>query len=629
MCLEAARNTTWDPVCANDGQTFQNFLAFQCYVRFFRARGLSVRRGACSNQPVPDYCMFSFVVWRQVCGADNVTYSSPWELMCNAQRTRVPNHVEYDGPCRLRCAMSLVYDPICGSDGVDYPNPEALRCAAQRNPGLQAARRGPCAPEAPVAACRTMARARSRESPVCASNGVTYPSHAHVLCLREYNPKLRILHDGPCRMEDVDTRPLDIVRLCHYADHTALWMPLCASDGRTYPNLFVLKCAQARLLMPKDVTVERAGECEASEGQTRAPEDEDEDACQRAAAEPRVIDRPLFCANDGRTYYNHRHYACAVQRDGDWFPYHILRLNMPCEAADTPCERLRLMPDALHVDPVCANDGITYASPLALMCAMANNEGEPLLPLSLARTRLVPVRTRRPPCARTTASPTPARSRSCAPWPTTKVSPSYPSLSHARAWCLCARVDPVCASDGITYASPLALMCAMANNEGLKRHHRGQCLSESEEEGGHGHNHGGGGGHQGGDAGSQGGNNSNNGNGGSDPGGNSNGNGGGDGGTPGDNTGAGSGGTDAGGDDYDDNQEAGGNGTNQSQNQEPQGPPGSEGAPESTESPETSGSPGSSGSPEPEGSQEPQPKPPAENPRKDDAEELDLSREPR
>ncbi|GLH13834.1 Uncharacterized protein GBIM_18320, partial [Gryllus bimaculatus] len=61
--------------------------------------------------------MFSFVVWRQVCGADNVTYSSPWELMCNAQRTRVPNHVEYDGPCRLRCAMSLVYDPICGSDG--------------------------------------------------------------------------------------------------------------------------------------------------------------------------------------------------------------------------------------------------------------------------------------------------------------------------------------------------------------------------------------------------------------------------------------------------------------------------------------------------------------------------------
>ncbi|KAK7789399.1 hypothetical protein R5R35_010262 [Gryllus longicercus] len=538
MCLEAARNTTWDPVCANDGQTFQNFLAFQCYVRFFRARGLSVRRGACSNQPVPDYCMFSFVVWRQVCGADNVTYSSPWELMCNAQRTRVPNHVEYDGPCRLRCAMSLVYDPICGSDGVDYPNPEALRCAAQRNPGLQAARRGPCAPEAPVAACRTMARARSRESPVCASNGVTYPSHAHVLCLREYNPKLRILHDGPCRMEDVDTRPLDIVRLCHYADHTALWMPLCASDGRTYPNLFVLKCAQARLLMPKDVTVERAGECEASEGQTRAPEDEDEDACQRAAAEPRVIDRPLFCANDGRTYYNHRHYACAVQRDGDWFPYHILRLNMPCEAADTPCERLRLMPDALHVDPVCANDGITYASPLALMCAMANNEG-------------------------------------------------------------------------------------------LKRHHRGQCLSESEEEGGHGHNHGGGGGHQGGDAGSQGGNNSNNGNGGSDPGGNSNGNGGGDGGTPGDNTGAGSGGTDAGGDDYDDNQEAGGNGTNQSQNQEPQGPPGSEGAPESTESPETSGSPGSSGSPEPEGSQEPQPKPPAENPRKDDAEELDLSREPR
>jgi len=47
-----------------------------------------VRRGACSTNPEPDHCVLSFVVWRQVCGFDNVTYSSVWELMCVAQRQR-------------------------------------------------------------------------------------------------------------------------------------------------------------------------------------------------------------------------------------------------------------------------------------------------------------------------------------------------------------------------------------------------------------------------------------------------------------------------------------------------------------------------------------------------------------
>lgn len=35
ICLEAAKNITYDPLCASNNQTFQNFMAFQCYARYF------------------------------------------------------------------------------------------------------------------------------------------------------------------------------------------------------------------------------------------------------------------------------------------------------------------------------------------------------------------------------------------------------------------------------------------------------------------------------------------------------------------------------------------------------------------------------------------------------------------
>jgi hypothetical protein len=46
----------------------------------------------------------------------------------------IGNSVQYEGPCRLQCPVSLTYKPVCSSENVVYANMAALKCAAMRNP---------------------------------------------------------------------------------------------------------------------------------------------------------------------------------------------------------------------------------------------------------------------------------------------------------------------------------------------------------------------------------------------------------------------------------------------------------------------------------------------------------------
>jgi len=51
----------------------------------------------------------------------------------------------------------------------------------------------------------------------------------------------------------------------------------------------------------------------------------------------------------------------------------IIRIGIPCHRSDSPCEKLQALPEALVADPICGSDGVSYANPLALMCAMTND----------------------------------------------------------------------------------------------------------------------------------------------------------------------------------------------------------------------------------------------------------------
>ena len=48
----------------------------------------------------------------------------------------------------------------------------------------------------------------------------------------------------------------------------------------------------------------------------------------------------------------------------------IVRIGAPCDRSDSPCEKLQVFSEALVADPICGSDGISYANPQALMCAM-------------------------------------------------------------------------------------------------------------------------------------------------------------------------------------------------------------------------------------------------------------------
>ncbi|XP_023717613.1 serine protease inhibitor dipetalogastin isoform X2 [Cryptotermes secundus] len=376
ICLEAAKNTTYDPLCASNNQTFQNFMTFRCFVRYFDVHGLTVRRGACSTNPEPDHCVLSFVVWRQVCGADNVTYSSVWEMLCEAQRQNKRNSVQYDGPCRVQCLISLAYKPVCSSENLVYANMAALKCSTLRNPerNITVKKDGLCwNRDSSAIICKgsKYTRHNGNEDPVCASNGVTYASYSEVACLQIYNHDIRILHDGPCKYKDI-VLPNDVNELCHLADNNAITMPVCGSNNLTYPNPFVLKCAKLRGVVSPDVKVRHEGSCEKDLMDEEIVEYEEDPCKEQKSVGPadNMTEKLLFCASDGRSYYSSKQYACAVKTNSDWFHYTIVRIGVPCDRSDSPCEKLQLLPEALAADPICGSDGVSYANPLALMCAM-------------------------------------------------------------------------------------------------------------------------------------------------------------------------------------------------------------------------------------------------------------------
>ncbi|KAJ9584582.1 hypothetical protein L9F63_021074, partial [Diploptera punctata] len=381
ICLEAAKNTTYDPLCASNGQTYQNLITYQCFVRYFEVYGLTARHGECEDNPQPDHCVLAFVIWRRVCGTDNVTYSSVWELMCEEQRLPRSDFfkditVQYEGPCGVQCPMTLEYKPVCSSNNVDYPNIAALKCAAARKPHLDITYKsdGLCANKRlPSYVCQPNKKNMRNvpERPVCANNGVTYASYNALSCLRFYNQDLRILHDGPCAYEDVII-PDDSHKVCCLADNNAIMMPVCGTDNATYPNPFVLHCAMYRGVVSSEVKIQHGGGCEENMVDGEMSEQEVEDPCKTSDDDSpnKSSYKPLFCGSDGKTYHNTKEYACAVKLHSDWYHYTINKVGEACEPKDSPCEILRTMPEGLISDPICGSDGKSYANSLALMCAI-------------------------------------------------------------------------------------------------------------------------------------------------------------------------------------------------------------------------------------------------------------------
>ncbi|KAJ0391975.1 hypothetical protein ATCC90586_011671 [Pythium insidiosum] len=193
-----------------------------------------------------------------VCGSNGVTYSNACMLgIAHCHDATIV--FQQDGPCpaasgasdaNAKCNPGCTkdYRPVCGSDGQTYSNKcmfDYATCSDPAKKDVTIAHDGECAPK-----CNPGCTKDYR--PVCGSDGQTYSNKCInecelgvARCLRR-DPTLQVMAQGACK-------PCSTVCTMEY-------MPVCASDGKTYGNKCMFESARCMTKNARLVIV-HAGPC--------------------------------------------------------------------------------------------------------------------------------------------------------------------------------------------------------------------------------------------------------------------------------------------------------------------------------------------------------------------------------